>query len=300
MPWNFKEVSQLPFTQLYGAIPSATTSGYAGMISMARGRVNNTFMRRWNGLFAQTNDTWSLPKIRGYTGQPYIDPNYTTMFVNLQYMATTVAGGSANTSFLPSIGSQTSQWSYNYHTDAPDGWVNSLLCVDDTSISTSNNKIGPGIGNLGYYFYTDTGSYGSRIDIVSKHGTPTQKSSCLIYLSDTSAGATSPGFYPIEYSNRASTLSGNTYTLFAGVSSHRFQRFGATPATNTTKTGFRYTVEQFLEWLLYKDFANAGQGSRGPMSSRPTRNYSRGKGKSSRRGKSSKPKMSENDEKDEL
>ena len=135
------------------------------------------------------------------------------------------------------------------------------------------------------YRYNEDGSHLNTLELVSTYGTNGAKlTSCFAYLNKGSAGVTTPGFYPVEYATRVQTLTGNTYTILDQVAApHSFQRFGTTPAENNTKTGLRYTIKQMLEWLLYKDFANGGVGSRGPMSSKPSNE--RGRSRASRRPK---------------
>lgn len=264
IPWSFQAVTTLPFTKLND-----------GMITAARNALNKDFILDWNALLSQTNDSWMNPMIRGYTGMPYIDPNYTTMFTNLQYRGwAQTASGNPTQVTLPQMVGQNSIWNFNFHTDAPDGGLLSLLTVYDTS-NSGINTIGPGLGNTSYYTYTDDGAWEKTNDIASSHGpNKDRESTCLVYLGVGSGGVpgTQIGFYPCEYSNRTQALTANTYSLSSTGQVHAFQRFGATPADNTTKEGFRYTVTQFLEWLLYKDFANGGLNSRGTMTPRPKRN----------------------------
>lgn len=293
-PWRFKAVDNLPFTEL--------DDTNASIIQRAREGLNKTFMNDWNGLLAQTNQTWTKPNIRGYTGVPYVDPNYTTMFTNLQYWATkesTTTPGSHDTVYVPNIASDTSPWKFNFHTDAPDGGLLALLSVRDTSVTSGYGEYAPGLGAIQHYRYGDDATLnlvetiGSGYSHLSGTAGARKRSSCLVYLGDGSAGVTtSPGFYPAEFATRVMALTGNTYAVNSGTASpHAFQKFGTTPAENTYKEGFRYTVKQFIEWLCYKDFADGGRSTSGNMTPRPYRNRGNSRG-------SSKAKMAKSDKMD--
>uniref|UniRef100_A0A2V0RNL3 Uncharacterized protein n=1 Tax=viral metagenome TaxID=1070528 RepID=A0A2V0RNL3_9ZZZZ len=257
-PWPLETVTNLPFTEMSGNGTNNT------MVNIAIDRLNNEFIYRWNALMAKTNPTWSQPTIRGYTGDPLVDPGHTTLWVNSAYICSTTSNGANVKHFLPIIGAETDELGYNLHTDAPDGYLEALQQVDVTSQQT-NSKYGPGIQGPQYYSYTDDLANPSVTTLESgytlngiEHST-----SCYVYLDLDSIGVSNPGYYPVEWSVQTQSLSGNTYQCHVQGNGtiHYFQRFGTETVCNYTKMGSRFSLEKFLQWLFFKDFANGGNQS---------------------------------------
>lgn len=297
MPWFFDRAPTLPFTQLEGNGEVNT------MVNLAINRIDNTFIEEWNGLFSRTNDTWSSPLIRGYEGAPLVDPGRSTLFANSAYTGCTVVNGAGTRHFVPYATSDTASISYNFHTDAPDGYLEALQMVDDIS-NPAAGKYGPGLFGPAWYAYDSSDPPGQPqlSDLQSTYGfngVNGLSTSCYVYLDNNSSGATSPGFYPIEWSNRVQTLSGNTFRfILAGNAIPRyFQTYGATPAVNTVKMGMRYSTQQFLEWLFFKDFANGGtRGQKSLVKSNDKRFSRRSKGSKRNMKGSAGAKTAEKDE----
>lgn len=266
MPWFFETVGiTTPFSELgsytFGTGPTAQT---LGPVATARRMLRTGVMIEMQGLLARTNDTWNLPKIRGYSGMPLIDPNMTTHFTNSAYWTSNTVSGNPKEIFLPTMKGPNDTWRYNYHTDAPDGWTEAFQMIQ---VSTLNqHHYGPGMwGPLWYPYASNPVTYNNQaIKLVSSYSSgdpaapvPGYTTSCVIYAVGPSMGTYSKGFWPIEISNRAQSISGNTYTTLEYVGFHHSaQKFGTASADNATQLGFRYSVQQMLQWLYIKDFSN--------------------------------------------
>ena len=294
IPWFFKTVTNLPFTELAGHDNETST-----VVDLAIKMIDTDKMNEWNALFSRTNDTWVKPKLRGYTGAPLVDPGRTTLFTNSAYVGSTVADGQSVQHWFPYTQTDADPFAFNYHTDAPDGYLEALSMIDTTT-KTGANKYGPGLWGPVAYVYTGSATSTTtellRTWSQYSYNGAACRSSCFIYLGDGSSGVRDAGFYPIEWSNRTQALSGNTFGCILNGTATRFaQKFGSTPSVNATKTGFRYSTQQFLEWLFFKDFTNSGASKTSGKSSggmnRGKRSY-KGSGKS----KSSKTEEKEKEE----
>uniref|UniRef100_A0A2V0RBV4 Uncharacterized protein n=1 Tax=viral metagenome TaxID=1070528 RepID=A0A2V0RBV4_9ZZZZ len=293
IPWFFKTVPNLPFLELAGNNSDAT------VVDIAIRMIDTDKMNEWNALFSKTNDTWVKPNLRGYTGAPLVDPGRTTLFTNSAYIGSTVSNGQSVQHWFPYTASDANEFAFNYHTDAPDGYLEALTIVDDVS-KDGKNKYGPGLwGPLTYLYSGSSTTPNNLLRTWSQytHQGATCRSTCFIYLGEGSSSVGNAGFYPIEWSNRTQALSGNTFgCILAGSATRYAQKFGTTPSVNATKTGFRYSTQQFLEWLFFKDFANSGSSK----TNRPLGRSSGGKNRGKRSYKGSSKSKDSPEEKGEL
>jgi hypothetical protein len=288
MPHGFASTSNPYFT--------GEAALYAGLSSVDIARKHLDQLKEFNNVLSRAIGTWGGIEPFEYTSAPRVDFDYTTFWTNAQYGCMNGNGYNA----FPRIATSADEIVFNTHTDAPDGWVSSMIAPTVTADDSS------GVGLFHFWRLADDGT---TLASLRSTYSDTKYSTCFMYRNETTG---SPGFYPVESSQMYQALAGNTYNTVASTSTyHSFQKFGTERVILLTPQSLRQTNFQFLDLLYCQDFRNlptssAWKNIAGGKESDSKSNWkSRKKGRGMKaKGRSSKTKDSANGkpsrDKDEL
>lgn len=283
LPWKFASVGSTAtgsvvnahtFTSLY------TTSGSFGMIT------NATYLLRehrgMQDILARAYPEWCSPSLLMYDSTPKFDANFLQFWKNGFYIcggAVTTGTGSAYVSkLLPEVTVETDPITYCADTDAPDGWVQAMQCLNHHDSSSGNNTVGPGFFNGTIITVEQTSSTDPTLEIRDVYATSNYvasgaqiSSTCLVYDGSTSI----TGFRDVAWTGTSQKLAQNTYSsTVSAVGVKEFQQFG----TSLIKLQNKETIRQScFAWydLVASDLKGSSVNSRSKRSS----NYSRKGGK---------------------
>jgi hypothetical protein len=191
-------------------------------------------------------------------------------------LVATSSGGTAHvTKVLPDIADEGDPIIYCADTDAPDGWVQAMQCINHNATSGSNS-IGPGFFS-GTIYVADSLTPGGAVFIRHKFAASSYtvnstrvSSSCLVY----DANAAPDGFKDVGFSGTSQKLAQNTYSsTITAVAIKKVQQFG----TSLIKLQNKETIRQ-AAFAWYDLVASDLKSS--PMKSRSMRaSKYKGKGK---------------------
>jgi len=206
-------------------------------VSVARGHLNQ--LKEFNNVLSRAIGGWGGIEPFEYTSSPRVDMDYTTFWVNANYLANNSSGPIR----FPKVDDINSELVYNSHTDSPDGWTSAM--VSPTVDSTGDQ----GVGMFhDWVLDTDGNDIAGAFSVYSSGKTST----CFVYNGDGFAG-----FYPVETAQRYQSLSGNTFSTVANTSAyHRFQKFGTERIILTSVNALRQANFQFIDLLYTQDFKN--------------------------------------------
>lgn len=239
LPWVMAKASS--GNQMSGVAPSVTfpDSNSYSMLEYANKLMRENTVRDITAVLARSYPSWMGNEPLGYESLPEFDSDFITMFNNMQY--TTMSSGHAEED-LPEVSSANDVICFNVYSDAPDGWITSMLSIKDTS---TDGKQGPGLLNP-VLPRTDSNDL---VSIVSEFGTG-RKSTEFIY--STHGGVT--GWWPTAIDRNFSSLVCNTYESgYSGTGHVKFQRFGTGRLNFVNKQIIIPRVLQMLELIYISD-----------------------------------------------
>lgn len=278
MPFTFARTSEAFFSGEIGLVVGQSP------VDIARQHLNQ--LREFNNVLSRAIGDWGGIEPFEYTASPDVDFDYTTFWTNANYICTNATGEIS----FPRVTDLNSELVYNIHTDAPDGWVSSMV----SPLVLSDNSQGVG---LFHPWVLDTA--GTAISNAIGIYNNTQKTTCVMYNAELAAG-----FYPVEAGQTFQALSGNTFSTVATSSVfHKFQKFGTERVILTSINALRQANFQFLELLFTQDLRNLGStagivAGKTISPSKSGKNPYGGRKRGGKRKGGSSIKMSEEDMKD--
>ena len=235
MPFSFATTSNMYFD---GTLKTYTTDNLSA-VDLARGHLNQ--MKEFNNILSRAIGSWGGVEPFEYRSAPRVDMDYTTFWTNANYVATNGSG----VQHFPKMETNSDELFYNIHTDAPDGWLQSMV----TPLVLANTDYGVGLFHSTMLDQEAT----QWMTTNSNYGNPAKSTSCFVFNQDTHNGA----FWPIESSNTYQTLSGNTFTTTLTSSVyHYFQKFSTERVILLSVNALRRANFQFLDLLYTKDLMN--------------------------------------------
>lgn len=239
LPWAM--VKRSTGVGFEGVAPSVTfpDSNTYSMLEYANRLMRDSTVRDITAVLARSYPTWMGQEPLGFETSPEYDPDFITMFNNMQY--TSMSSGHARED-LPEVSSADDVICFNVYSDAPDGWITSMLSIKDTS---TDGKQGPGLLNP-VLPRTDSNDLVSIVSTFATDG----KSSEFIYA--THNGDT--GWWPTSIERNFASLVANTYeTGYTGLGYVKFQRFGTGRLNFVNRQIIIPRVLQMLELIYISD-----------------------------------------------
>jgi len=279
MPFVFKDATQA-FTEVgLITLPDGTT---VRPVRFAINLLSDDSMRRMQDIMARAFSDWCYGDVMDYTSEPRVDPDYNTFWVNGQYTATHEVGGAPVVTTVPQTSDFGDVFTYNLHTDAPDGWVQAMQAVFD--VGSGANGIGF-FKNQGWFNTGVPASPGIMGRSTTKYSTMigSAQTSCVIYCR---TGAILEGFHPIEVAQYYQHLSGNTFNVFSSSSAVKsFQRYGTERIINMDVLNIRQSCYEFANLLYTSDLRSTALPGKIQQGGKVMRNSNNKRGKYGKKSK---------------
>lgn len=276
LPWMMSPTNT---TQMLGVATFITLpNGDAySMLGYANKLMRDSSVRDMTAVLARSCPTWMDQEPMGYESLPEFDSDFCTFFSNATY---TTMDGVGNVKRLPVVANVNDTIDFNLHSDAPDGWITSMLNI----YVESTQKRVPGLFVTAIP-YSDGNQL---IDIVSNVNTSTSPHKSSEFIYSTANGIT--GWWTTSTKSEFSQLVSNTYQANYQQYEHgSFQRYGTGVLSFVNKQNITPKVLQMLELIYTSDLDSIvdPRGSRSGGSKTP--DY-KGKSKRSRSKRSGKSK----------
>lgn len=258
---NYKQ-SHLPGSPLMKIMPFAFASSQTNVftaiavdadgnrpVTYAIKLLQDNSIRELQDVMARAFPSWCNADCLDYVSNPYVDPDFTTMFVNMMYVGTRLVNNTPSLATVPFILNSDAAIVYNLHNDAPDGFIMAMQGI---------NEPGPYLGflrNSGWTLGGPVTDPGLISFLASKYVQTVAgvahscQTSHVIYDADTTKG-----FHPVETVQQWQALCANTYNIFiTSPVSHSFQKFGTERVVNMDVVNIRQAAMQFLNLMYTED-----------------------------------------------
>lgn len=290
LPWMMgptltTEMSGVANTIVMPAPPASDGETYT-MLGYANKLMRDPVVRDMTAVLARSFPTWMGNEPLGFEPLPEYDSDFCTFFSNAAY---TTMDGNNTVMTLPEVTSTNDVICFNLFSDAPDGWITSMLSIFDSSTS----KKGPGLFNAVIPNVAGNDLININSPVIS--ASSGHKSSEFIYT--TNSGIT--GWWTTARSLEYSQLVANTYEAnYLNSGYNKFQRYGTGVLSFVNQQNITPKVLQMLE-LIYTSDLDSIVGP-GGSSMKPSDKKGKGNRKRPRRsGKSRSDISADIDIKDE-
>lgn len=244
MPLVFKDSDDNVFREI------GTVTNDHRPIRAALDLLQDESIRGMQDVMARAFPAWCNSECLDYVSSPYVDPDFTTMFVNMLHVGTQVVNNTPTLVTVPAIQDFEDAIVYNLHTDAPDGFIMAMQ-----GFATPNNQYRGFLRNDGWMTGGTSEDPGTLTFLASKYkqsigGTlQTCRTSHIIYDAEIT-----PGFHPVELVQKWQALCANTYALFImSPSPHAYQKFGTERVINMDVTNVKAAAMQFMNLMYTED-----------------------------------------------
>ena len=288
VPWKLGPTTTKMMSGLAPTITFPGTGGTHSALQYANKLMRDNVVRDITAVLARSYPSWMGQDPMGYESLPEYDSDFVTFFNNASY--TTMSSGHS-IEYLPEVSNANDVIAFNVYSDAPDGWISSMISINDSS---TGGKMTPGLA-LPCLPRLDSNDLVPITSGFSFEGT--RFTTEFIY--STYTGVT--GWWPTSVSRDFAELVSNTYQAgYSGVGYYKFQRFGTGRLNFVNRQMIIPRVLQMLELIYTSDIDDIVSSSpaRANDSGRRKRDNGGGrnnKGKGRGRNKGSKTGVKEED-----